>query len=316
MSFSPLKPDLPAPPYAASPLYAVLVPHSNACGVDYEMAEPYLRVPAFPKDWTPNGKPFAHPVVTRILQWVIDLIQLAHTCRHAFRHMNAARLVLCLRNTTSCAVHNDILNPMADALGKGGVAWAWYCAMGGSMRSSIPYPAYIPWNRLERVLAAALLDRLAVAAWWKPVDVEMNLKAMRDWSPLVGRDLRRYDWQRHPLIRPSLPLLTNPVVRDKLHGRAVHQMMWIMVALQMEAPCVPSHLVSWAGLYDKVWAWVKLRCDMEYRGLPSGWERPLRHCIQEYDRARTRVERHRLTHEATKRWMVIVSHSGDEWGLV
>jgi hypothetical protein len=306
MSFSPLRPDIPVPPRTASPLYAILVPHSNASAVDYDMAAPYVQVPAFPKDWTPNHDPFERPDVARILQWVVDLIQLAHTCRHAFRHMETKRLVVHLQNATGCVMHNDVLNPLSRVLGSGAAGWTWYRAMGGPTRYTDPSATHIPWRRLSCVITAALLDRPAVAAWWKPADVEMNLDALCNLSPLYGHGMGDpavdYDFSSHPLIMPKLPLVINPVVRDKLHGRALQNRIWLTLALELKARAIQPRIVRLAGQYDVVWSKVGEWSATGYRWIPLEWIAPARFAALHYGPCATLKERRQKTAEVVERW--------------
>lgn len=224
----------PPSPTALSPLYSCLVPHGNQHSIDYQMVEPYMRLerPLHGMDWLHSPTDYAR------MQRALDLLQLAHTCKHAFVSMRTKTIDQIAWNDT-CVWHNDIWTPILNAIGS-------KTSSALSLFSCFGYDAACPMERgrrdslAKRAIMAALLDRAAVAQWYAPPGLEIHYDAWRDLAPVrkacpaSPRSYRSFS---------ARPFLGGP---DRPDARCQRKM-WLYVAVSLAHDNVARYLVESAG---------------------------------------------------------------------
>lgn len=150
------------------------------------------------------------------VQWMIDVLQLARTCKHAYYWLDVGHLRKTLYRHTHCPAHNDIVNSTCDVLTKPQrLAITHFFDERLKTKNYYTPGCLASWRQPWLTIAlTAFYDRLAVAEAMleasrsEPASWDLNLVAWRDlgrvplpMADLVAR-LAAYRFDRHPFMWP------------------------------------------------------------------------------------------------------------------
>jgi len=161
----------PAFPEGASPLYTLLVPFNNPHGVDEGMVvgmDP-LHCPTPPGGIRPCRKYY------RQLQWIIDVLQLCQTCKHANHWIEHTKLSTIVARYQPVYLDANVLHSL------------FIKPRHAMIARAVGMPADRPARALPvaHAIFAAFLDRIGVAKELCPQSLQVNWHAIRALSPYV-----------------------------------------------------------------------------------------------------------------------------------